>query len=122
MQDSQIVRMELKYCECCGGLLLRPAGTEAIYCAGCAARIRELAPSRMPKRRRRPLVSALPQVDGEAESVIVQDIHAVAALPMEGGLPEAWADSMPWRASLSGYAKAPEQVISAEQNETGRIA
>jgi hypothetical protein len=117
MQDSKIVRVELKYCECCGGLLLRPAGTEAIYCAGCAARIRELAPPRMPNRRRRLAVSALPQAEaGEAESVIVQDIHAVAALP------EAWAVSRPWGASLSGYVRALEQVVSGEQHEAGWTA
>lgn len=80
MQDSQTVRMELKYCECCGGLLLRPAGTGAIYCAGCAARVRELAPPRMPKRRGRPPKTTLPQVEASAlESSFTGEIQAVSA-------------------------------------------
>ncbi len=27
--------IELKYCERCGGLWLRPQGADAVYCAGC---------------------------------------------------------------------------------------
>ncbi len=30
------VRLELKYCERCGSLGLRPAASGAIYCASCA--------------------------------------------------------------------------------------
>jgi hypothetical protein len=30
------MRMELKYCERCGGLWLRPAGSGLSYCPGCA--------------------------------------------------------------------------------------
>ncbi len=33
-------RMELKYCERCGGLWLRPAGSGLSYCQSCA---REMA-------------------------------------------------------------------------------
>jgi hypothetical protein len=29
-------QLELKYCERCGGLWLRPVGGGQIYCAGCA--------------------------------------------------------------------------------------
>ncbi len=39
-------RMELKYCECCGGLLLRSVGTEAVYCARCREQLQALAPRR----------------------------------------------------------------------------
>ncbi len=35
-------RMELKYCERCGGLWLRPKGSGLSYCAGCAAAMAEL--------------------------------------------------------------------------------
>ena len=37
-------KLELKYCERCGGLWLRPQGGQAVYCAGCAEAIRELPP------------------------------------------------------------------------------
>jgi len=31
------VQFELKYCERCGGLFLRPPAAGAVYCGGCAA-------------------------------------------------------------------------------------
>ncbi|MFB3915153.1 MAG: hypothetical protein ACE14M_00365 [Terriglobales bacterium] len=36
------IRLELKYCEYCGGLLLRAAGDAVIYCAACSRKIAEL--------------------------------------------------------------------------------
>lgn len=36
--------LELKYCERCGGLWLRPIGDEAIYCTICARAMAELPP------------------------------------------------------------------------------
>jgi Zn-finger nucleic acid-binding protein len=53
------VGLELKYCERCGGLWLRPAGGEQIYCAACGRAMAELPPAshetgnaRMPRYRR----------------------------------------------------------------------
>lgn len=44
---------ELKYCECCGGLWLRPAGGGQTYCVGCARQMAELpAPSDRPETAR----------------------------------------------------------------------
>jgi Zn-finger nucleic acid-binding protein len=37
--------LELKYCERCGGLWLRPAGGGQIYCASCAKHIAEMPPA-----------------------------------------------------------------------------
>ena len=37
-------KLELKYCERCGGLWLRPQGTETVYCVACAEQIRQLPP------------------------------------------------------------------------------
>jgi uncharacterized Zn finger protein (UPF0148 family) len=39
----RLVRMELKYCECCGGLLLRRSGEIVTYCSGCEKKLAELA-------------------------------------------------------------------------------
>ena len=36
------LRFELKYCERCGGLWLRPAGGGQTYCASCARQMSEL--------------------------------------------------------------------------------
>ena len=44
MQSSQYPRLELKYCERCGGLWLRPQLAETVYCASCAEAMRELPP------------------------------------------------------------------------------
>ena len=39
--------MELKYCERCGGLWLRPAGSGFSYCPNCAAAMAELPSARL---------------------------------------------------------------------------
>ncbi len=36
---------ELKYCERCGGLWLRPVGGGQIYCAGCGREMAKLPPA-----------------------------------------------------------------------------
>jgi hypothetical protein len=37
--ESAQVRVELKYCERCGGLFLRPQAAEVVYCGGCMAHL-----------------------------------------------------------------------------------
>jgi hypothetical protein len=37
--------LELKYCERCGGLWLRPVGSGQIYCADCGRAMAELPPA-----------------------------------------------------------------------------
>jgi Zn-finger nucleic acid-binding protein len=41
-----VIRMELKYCEACGGLWLRREECDDIYCRRCAELMREIAVSR----------------------------------------------------------------------------
>jgi len=70
------IRLELKYCESCGALQLRPMGSGLLYCATCEARVAgEKMPLLPPSvRRRRP---RLP-------SGVVRDLHAcvdAAAFP-----------------------------------------
>ena len=36
---GQEIQVELKYCERCGGLWLRPQGADGVYCAGCRVRL-----------------------------------------------------------------------------------
>jgi hypothetical protein len=43
--SSERVCLELKYCERCGALRLRPAGGEEIYCVACARQMAELPPA-----------------------------------------------------------------------------
>jgi Zn-finger nucleic acid-binding protein len=39
------LQFELKYCERCGGLWLRPVGGGQIYCAGCGYEMAQLPPA-----------------------------------------------------------------------------
>lgn len=41
-EEPNELHFELKYCERCGGLWLRPAGGAQIYCAACARAMAEL--------------------------------------------------------------------------------
>jgi Zn-finger nucleic acid-binding protein len=45
--------LELKYCERCGGLWLRPTGGEQIYCTNCARAMAELPPPSTEVKRTR---------------------------------------------------------------------
>lgn len=52
-QNSQVIHLELKYCERCGGLWLRAAGGRGIYCARCEAAVLSMAPSTRHKSKAR---------------------------------------------------------------------
>jgi hypothetical protein len=56
MQAHEIL-IELKYCERCGGLWLRPQGADAVYCAGCQVLVEArqnptVTPSHKPRPRK----------------------------------------------------------------------
>jgi hypothetical protein len=42
--EDRAMKFELKYCERCGGLWLRPKGSDLIFCFGCARAMAGLAP------------------------------------------------------------------------------
>ncbi len=42
LREGRIVRLELKYCERCGGLLLRKSGDSVVYCTSCAKAFSEM--------------------------------------------------------------------------------
>jgi hypothetical protein len=51
MQGEEIL-VELKYCERCGGLWLRPEGTKGVFCASCHATLAAMPdPDEMPALR-----------------------------------------------------------------------
>jgi hypothetical protein len=54
----EIVRLELKYCERCGGLWMRTQGTEDVYCPSCAVEMLDLPP-----RKSRPHLLVSDRVD-----------------------------------------------------------
>ena len=41
--EASDIQVELKYCERCGGLWLRPQGGGGVYCAECRASLAELS-------------------------------------------------------------------------------
>jgi len=43
--STNALRLELKYCERCGGLWLRPTGGVQVYCAACGRAMAELPPA-----------------------------------------------------------------------------
>ena len=47
-KESGTVRMELKYCEHCGGLWVREPGAGVVYCDKCQPKVADLP---MPKKR-----------------------------------------------------------------------
>jgi uncharacterized Zn finger protein (UPF0148 family) len=49
IEGLEIVRLELKYCERCGGLWLREKGTEDVYCPSCAVEMQDM-PARANRR------------------------------------------------------------------------
>jgi Zn-finger nucleic acid-binding protein len=53
MEGSEI-QVELKYCERCGGLWLRPQGTNGVYCASCRVCLAAMPnPGEAPPRKTR---------------------------------------------------------------------
>jgi hypothetical protein len=64
--ENEIVRMELKYCERCGGLWLRECGAGIVYCGNCQPEVADLpAPRKKTGRvkvpvRRRSIVEDYP--------------------------------------------------------------
>ena len=75
IDEVEIVELELKYCERCGALSLRPQGSEQVYCRACAIRMLDLPiPRKSRGYRRLPL---------SRDSRHEQSRHEVVAL--EGG-------------------------------------
>jgi uncharacterized Zn finger protein (UPF0148 family) len=50
-RGCRMVSMELKYCERCGGLLLRRTGEAVVYCGPCGEQMRSLPPVQERKSR-----------------------------------------------------------------------
>lgn len=49
-ENMEIIELELKYCERCGGLWLRIRGRDDVYCASCALQVSDL-PGAAPRKR-----------------------------------------------------------------------
>lgn len=70
IDEFNIILLELKYCERCGGLWLRRQGSEEILCASCAARGAEL-PGVFGEHSLRHVLRTTIRVDGGSREVLV---------------------------------------------------
>ena len=50
-KDSSEIRVELKYCEHCGGLWVRERGAGVVYCEKCQAKVEDLPIAKKKPRR-----------------------------------------------------------------------
>jgi hypothetical protein len=74
-EGLEIIRLELKYCERCGGLWMRTRGTGDIYCPSCAVEMLDLPVRR--KRKPHLLVNDRVEIKSQCEEL--------SALCGEGG-------------------------------------
>lgn len=71
IEDIEIVQLELKYCEYCGGLWLRRKGDAEIYCAGCIPYVAQLAVPDVRRSRPRMPVNTRICIEGQDGEVLV---------------------------------------------------
>ena len=87
--EGQEIRVELKYCERCGGLWLRPQGTDGVYCASCRVRLEarpnpgDAPPCKTRRHKRR----------GQGSDLQRDDLHSSARIDCLQGVAatEVWA-------------------------------
>jgi hypothetical protein len=65
--DQPILKMELKYCERCGGLWLRPGGAAEVYCPACADAFARADAAFAPRPLRRGRPQSVVTTDPETE-------------------------------------------------------
>ena len=84
--DQNVRRLELKYCERCGGLWFRECGRTDVYCGRCLPEIGELpAPWEWPNSSRPASTASFDDVaDFEIDESGADDIGAVS-FPAIGG-------------------------------------
>jgi hypothetical protein len=87
--EGQEIQVELKYCERCGGLWLRPQGAGGVYCASCCVRLAAKPnPGEAPPRKARRRKTGTPGTDVQREGVQsparIEYLQGVAAM-------EVWA-------------------------------
>jgi Zn-finger nucleic acid-binding protein len=77
LEDFELIQMELKYCERCGGLWLRVRGSGEVYCASCVVEMTD--PSVLHYRKSQSRLPANHKVDIKTQGI---DLAAICG---EGG-------------------------------------
>ena len=79
MEGSEI-QVELKYCERCGGLWLRPRGTNGVYCTGCRVCLAAMPnPGEAPPRKARTRATNVQREELQS-SAQIEYLQGVAAM------------------------------------------
>ena len=74
VEELEIVELELKYCERCGALWLRPCGGEQAYCAQCTVKMLNPPIVRSARARRRwKLNEHLGDMASDGRSVLLEE-------------------------------------------------
>lgn len=60
----ELIRLELKYCERCGGLWMRTRGSHDVYCALCVLQLKEF-PAARGRRKSRALINDRIEITGQ---------------------------------------------------------
>jgi|HubBroStandDraft_4_1064222.scaffolds.fasta_scaffold264396_1 hypothetical protein len=91
------VRMELKYCERCGGIWVRQTGTTEVYCQSCQRIVEELPiPKKKPQRiglaiRPTPLIDRYgDEEEDEGDGERKKANHSLDARAARFGYTEVW--------------------------------
>ncbi len=74
-EKAEVVQLELKYCERCGGLWLRVRGAQSAYCSSCAVALSQTV---VVRRSKRPPRLPVADINGQHSTV--------SALFLRGGL------------------------------------
>jgi len=70
IDELNVMLLDLKYCERCGGLWLRPQDCDEVLCVSCATEVARLQNGWREKSMRLVLKTTM-QVDGESREVLV---------------------------------------------------
>jgi Zn-finger nucleic acid-binding protein len=93
--ESQEIRVELKYCERCGGLWLRPQGAEGVYCASCRVGLAAMPdPRKAPPRKARRREARRREARAQVQKVVLrEDLQSSAQIDHLQGVAtmEVWA-------------------------------
>jgi hypothetical protein len=77
IDQCEVIQLELKYCERCGGLWMRELGSEGRYCGSCAVQMAEYP---VPRRR-----GPKPKLSGHSKYEVNSDGGRGTTLCCEGG-------------------------------------
>jgi len=74
------IRVELKYCERCGGLWIRETGTAAVYCDACRKKVAELPIPRKKSSARISLPMGTRTLMDELEVELGEDLDGLESM------------------------------------------